>query len=115
MQDRIQPQSIFRPVDDEGQRIPIGAVSITSEALTTWKKHHVWASKPCWICVGNAAVVAVAAAGGPPAIGGTAIPLSAGGVYEYEPKGTNDRYIAVIQDPNYDDVDGWLFIARAET
>jgi len=113
MQNRTLPQYIFRPVDDEGQRIDIDTTSNRSQAMAFRKKHQIWATKPCWIKVGDGTVVAVGPSGTPVAVGGS-FPLSPGAVYEYEPKGSNDAYVAVIEDTNYTADDGWLFIGRAE-
>jgi len=113
MQDRVLPQAVFRPVDDEGQRITIGAASQRSTALTHWKKFQIWATKVCWIKIGGSSVTAVLPSGSPVATGGS-FPLAPGAIYEHEPQGSSDDQVAVIEDPNFTDA-GYLFIGRAET
>ena len=107
MQNRTLPQTIFRPTENNGQRLAIGAASVRSAALELHKPYQIVATKICWVLVGGAAVVAVA--GGANA----SFPLSAGGAYEYIPTGTNDRFVAVIEDPNFADAGNFLFIGEA--
>lgn len=52
--------------------------------------------------------------GGAPVASAGSFPIPAGAVYEYEAQGSDDSFIAVIQEPNFTDA-GWLFIGRAET
>ena len=113
MQDRTLPQATLRPVDEEGQRIAIGAASRRSVALTFGKKFQYWSTQPCWVLIGDVTVVATIPAGAPVASGGS-FPIPAGAVFEYEAQGSDDAYIAVIQEPNFTDA-GWLFIGRAQT
>jgi hypothetical protein len=105
MQDRANIQNIFRPQTGEGQRIAIGLASVRSTALDLHREHHIFATKVCWIRIGDAAVAAVQL---------TDFPLSAGAVYTHIPKSADEQYIAVIEDASVTAVTGFLFIGQSE-
>ena len=111
MQDRSDIQTVFGPVAQMGQRITMGAVSVVSEPLTLWKEHHFFATKLCWINIGSSIVTAV-----PWTIATIGdFPVSAGSVYRWTPCGSNNQYIAVIEDPSVAAITGYLFIGQSET
>lgn len=113
MQDRTELHVILRPQAGEGQRVAIGAASARSAAMDIGKEHQIWASKACWLRTGDNAVDAVQPAGGPPEVDGD-FPIPAGGVYTYTPTGSDDQYIAVIEDASVNGITGYLFIGRSE-
>jgi len=104
MEYRSEVQTVFGPTPGEGQRIAIGAASVRSAALTLQKEHHYYATKACWIRIGDNAVVAVAAD----------FPLSAGAVYRWTPHSSLEQYIAVIEDASVTTITGYLFIGQSE-
>lgn len=77
------------------------------------KEHHIFVTKLSWINFGNNVVTASQPAGGPPEVGGS-FPLAAGAVYRYIPTGSDDNYVAVIEDAAANDITGHLYIGRAE-
>lgn len=114
MQDRALQQIPLVPANNGGGRITIGAASLRTSQLTPGQTYQFWATKVCWVLVGGAAVAAVEAAnvyvaGG---VDQGSFPISAGAVYEITVTGTNDGYIAVIEDSNYTDA-GYFYWGRA--
>jgi hypothetical protein len=105
MQDRSERQIIFRPQEDAGQRIAIGGASVRSAALPFGKYVQFWASKACWIAIGDNAVIATQAID---------VPLPAGGVFEYRATGSEDQFIAVVEDAAEAAVTGFFFIGQVE-
>lgn len=105
MQDRADIQNFLRPLDGEGQRLAIGGASVRSTALTLHREHHYFATKFCWIAIGDNTVTATQV---------TSFPLSAGAVYTHIARSEDEQYIAVIEDASTAGTDGYLAIGQAE-
>lgn len=78
------PSVPFYPQTGEGQVIAIGAVAVTSAALTLNREHCIWAEQNCWIRVGAGAAA-------------NDFPLPAGAVFVYTPTAAANQTISVIQ------------------
>jgi hypothetical protein len=81
------PSVPFYPQTGEGQVLAIGAVAVTSAAMTLNREHCIWAEQNCWIRVGAGAAA-------------NDFPLPAGAVFVYTPRTTGvggDDTISVIQ------------------
>jgi len=78
------PSVPFYPQTGEGQVLAIGAVAVTSAALTLNREHCIWAEQNCWIRVGAGAAA-------------LDFPLPAGAVFVYTPTAAANNTISVIQ------------------
>lgn len=79
------PSVPFFPQNGQGQVIAIGAVAVTSAAMTLNREHCFWSEQNCWIRVGAGAAA-------------LDFPFPAGAVFTYTPRtlGADDT-ISVIQ------------------
>jgi len=105
------PAMKFRPQQNEGQVIAIGAASVQSAALELGSEHWIWATKHCWIIASG--VFGEAAAAGD-------FPLPAGAVvtFSYRTDLAGDvlysgRYISVIETAESAGLPGNLYIGQS--
>lgn len=78
------PSVPFYPMLARGQVIAIGAVAVTSAAMTLNREHCIWSEQNCWIRVGAGAAA-------------NDFPLPAGAVFTYTPVNAGMQTISVIQ------------------
>jgi len=79
------PSVAFYPQEGQGQVIALGAVAVTSAALTVNREHCIWAEQHCWIRIDAGAAVGD-------------FPLPAGAVFVYTPREVGvDDTISVIE------------------
>jgi len=104
MQDRVNVQNIFRPQSGQGGRATVGAESARIGPLTPHKEYQFFVTKLSWIAIGDSSVTATT----------SDFPLSTGGVYRHTPTGTDDNYIAFIEDGSASAVTGYIFYGQSE-